>query len=75
MDATQEAYAAFIRREVQENANPYPTAIQAFRAGIDSERERIIALLEERGWPEHDDEVVICEPLDSVIALIKGENK
>ena len=49
--------------------------VAGVETGIDSERDRIIALLEERGYPEHDDEVVICEPLDSLIALIRGETK
>lgn len=45
MDWIQQAFSAFIRREVKENANPYPTAIESFRAGIDAERERVLSEL------------------------------
>lgn len=46
MDGIQQAFAEFVSHEVQENANPYPTAIQAFKAGIQHERKNIITALE-----------------------------
>ena len=47
MDTTQQAFAEFVSREVKENANPYPTAIQAFKAGIKAERARVLSELEQ----------------------------
>lgn len=43
MDEVQLAFSAFIR----EQGNPYPTPIEAFKAGIKAERARVLSELEQ----------------------------
>jgi len=42
----RERYAKFVQDEIRENSNPYPTGIQGFVAGVESETKRIIAMAE-----------------------------
>ena len=71
-------YADYVRAEIAKNANPYPTGVQAFQAGVVAERERIIALLETEmceAYGENCENNPHCTARNRVIALIKGENK
>lgn len=71
----RERYQKFVQKEIRENANPYPTSVQAFTAGVESEFARVLELLQdhvcpscERGELLHDS----CEALLADIALLRG---
>jgi hypothetical protein len=71
-------YADYVRAEIAQNANPYPTGVQAFQAGVVAERERILALLQAHICPscEQGDEVHgACSATLDDIALIKMESE
>lgn len=70
----RERYQKYIQAEIKENANPYPTGIQAFTAGVKSEFQRVLDVLQnhlcpscERGELLHDS----CEALLADIELLK----
>jgi Cu2+-containing amine oxidase len=74
----RERYQKFVQQEIRENANPYPTGIQGFTAGVKSEFQRVIDILHdhvcplcERGEYLHDS----CEGLLSSIDLLRTESK
>jgi len=74
----RERYAKFVQDEIRENSNPYPTGIQGFVAGVASEFQRVIDILQdhvcpscERGEYLHDS----CEGLLSSIDLLRTESK
>jgi len=77
----RERYQKFVQKEIRENANPYPTSVQSFNAGVESERERIIALLEGdiaicKEFDHEDntaDSKACCDEVRHCIGLIKGE--
>jgi hypothetical protein len=69
-------FSEWHRAQVAENANPYPTGVQGFRGGVEAERERILALLQdhvcpacERGEKLH----TACDGLLESIDLIVSE--
>jgi hypothetical protein len=71
-------YAKFVQDEIRENSNPYPTGIHCFAAGMASEFQRVIDILQdhvcpscERGEYLHDS----CEGLLSSIDLLRTESK
>jgi hypothetical protein len=70
----RERYQKYVQAEIKENANPYPTGIQAFTAGVESEFQRVLDVLQdhvcppcERGQFLHDS----CEALLADIELLK----
>ena len=70
----RERYQKFVQKEIRENANPYPTGIQGFTAGVESEFQRVLDVLQdhvcpscERGELLHDS----CEALLADIELLK----
>jgi Cu2+-containing amine oxidase len=74
----RERYAKFVQAEIRENANPYPTGIQGFVAGVASEFQRVIDILQdhvcpscERGEYLHES----CEGLLSSIDLLRTKSK
>jgi hypothetical protein len=83
-------FSEWHKAQVAENANPYPTGVQGFRGGVEAERERIIALLQDHVCPaceahykKYELQSILyveyphqsCEGLLGAIALIKGENE
>jgi len=42
----RERYAKFVQDEIRENSNPYPTGIQGFVAGVESERKMLYEQLQ-----------------------------
>jgi hypothetical protein len=69
-------FSEWHKAQVAENANPYPTGVQGFRGGVEAERARIIALLQdhvcpacERGEKLH----TACDGLLESIDLIVSE--
>jgi hypothetical protein len=69
-------FSEWHRAQVAENANPYPTGVQGFRGGVEAERARIIAVLQdhvcpacERGEKLH----TACDGLLETIDLIVSE--
>jgi hypothetical protein len=71
-------YADYVRAEIAKNANPYPTGVQAFQAGVVAERERILALLQAHICPSCEQGVdvhVSCSAIMDDIALIELESK
>jgi hypothetical protein len=71
-------YADYVRAEIAKNANPYPTGVQAFQAGVVAERERILALLQAHICPSCEQGVdvhVSCSAIMDDIALIEMESK
>lgn len=72
--ATQAMYSEFLRARVQQGESLFPTGIQGFTAGMNAERERIIAELEQgkRTLVFGPDKALV----DNIIKLInKGETK
>ena len=75
---SREMFSAWLKVQIAENANPYPTGVQAFQAGVVAERERILALLQAHICPscEQGDEVHgACSATLDDIALIKMESE
>ena len=77
---SREMFSAWLKIQIAENANPYPTGVQAFVAGVEAERARIIALLEARRYDlasclKDDDCAVRADAIDVCISDIKGENE
>jgi hypothetical protein len=71
-------YADYVRSEIAKNANPYPTGVQAFQAGVVAERERILALLQAHICPSCEQGVdvhVSCSAIMDDIALIELESQ
>ena len=71
-------YADYVRAEIAKNANPYPTGVQAFQAGVVAERERILALLQAHICPSCEQGVdvhVSCSAIMDDIALIELESQ
>jgi hypothetical protein len=71
-------YSDYVREQIAENANPYPTGVQGFRGGVEAERARIIALLQdhvcpacERGEKLH----TACDGLMETVELIEVESE
>jgi hypothetical protein len=71
-------FSAWLKIQIAENANPYPTGVQAFQAGVVAERERILALLQnhvcpacERGEKLH----TACDGLLETVELIGLESE
>jgi hypothetical protein len=71
-------FSEWHKAQVAENANPYPTGVQGFRGGVEAERARIVALLQdhvcpacERGEKLH----TACDGLLESIELIEGESE
>jgi hypothetical protein len=71
-------FSEWHKAQVAENANPYPTGVQGFCGGVEAERARIIAVLQdhvcpacERGEGLH----TACDGLLESIELIKGESE
>jgi hypothetical protein len=69
-------FSEWHRAQVAENANPYPTGVQGFHGGVEAERARIIALLQdhvcpacERGEKLH----TACDGLLETVELIVSE--
>jgi len=70
----RERYQKFVQAEIRENANPYPTGIQGFAAGVESEFQRVLDVLQahvcsscERGEKLH----ASCDALLENISLLK----
>jgi hypothetical protein len=70
-------FSEWHKAQVAENANPYPTGVQGFQGGVEAERARIIALLQdhvcpacERGEKLH----TACDGLLETIVLIEVES-
>jgi hypothetical protein len=71
-------FSEWHKTQVAENANPYPTGVQGFQGGVEAERARIIAVLQdhvcpacERGEKLH----TACDGLLESIELIEGESE
>ena len=71
---SREMFSAWLKVQIAENANPYPTGVQAFTAGVESEFQRVLDVLQdhvcpscERGELLHDS----CEALLADIELLK----
>ncbi len=71
-------FSEWHKAQVAENANPYPTGVQGFQGGVEAERARIIALLQdhvcpacERGEKLH----TACDGLLETIVLIEVESE
>ena len=71
-------FSEWHKTQVAENANPYPTGVQGFQGGVEAERARIIALLQdhvcpacERGEKLH----TACDALLETIVLIEVESE
>ena len=71
-------FSEWHKAQVAENANPYPTGVQGFRGGVEAERARIIAVLQdhvcpacERGEKLH----TACDGLLETIVLIEVESE
>jgi hypothetical protein len=69
-------FSEWHKTQVAENANPYPTGVQGFQGGVEAERARIIALLQdhvcpacERGEKLH----TACDGLLETVELIEVE--
>ena len=84
----RERYAKFVQDEIRENSNPYPTGIQGFVAGVASEFQRVIDILQDHVCPscethykKYELQSILyieyphqsCEGLLGAIALIKGD--
>jgi len=80
-------YSEYVREQIAENANPYPTGVQGFRGGVEAERARIIALLQdyvcpacEAHYKKYELQSILyveyphqsCEGLLGALALIDG---
>jgi hypothetical protein len=70
-------FSEWHKAQVAENANPYPTGVQGFQGGVEAERARIIAVLQdhvcpacERGEKLH----TSCDGLLETIVLIEVES-
>jgi len=71
-------YSDYVREQIAESANPYPTGVQGFRGGVEAERARIIALLE-----DYRESITVQSAssaggslaIKNAIALIKGESE
>jgi hypothetical protein len=70
-------FSEWHKAQVAENANPYPTGVQGFQGGVEAERARIIAVLQdhvcpacERGEKLH----TACDGLLETIELIEVES-
>jgi len=70
-------FSEWHKAQVAENANPYPTGVQGFQGGVEAERARIIAVLQdhvcpacERGEKLH----TACDGLLETIDLIEVES-
>jgi hypothetical protein len=68
-------YSDYVREQIAENANPYPTGVQGFRGGVEAERARIIALLENHLYSGAMWSLPYQSGVGDAIALIKGENE
>jgi hypothetical protein len=71
-------YSDYVREQIAESANPYPTGVQGFQGGVEAERARIIALLEARRYDlasclKDDDCAVRADAIEVCISDIKGE--
>ncbi len=71
-------FSEWHKAQVAENANPYPTGVQGFQGGVEAERARIIAVLQdhvcpacERGEKLH----TACDGLLETIELIEVESE
>jgi hypothetical protein len=71
-------FSEWHKAQVAENANPYPTGVQGFQGGVEAERARIIAVLQdhvcpacERGEKLH----TACDGLLETIVLIEAESE
>jgi len=71
-------FSEWHKAQIAESANPYPTGVQGFRGGVEAERARIIAVLQdhvcpacERGEKLH----TACDGLLESIELIEGESE
>jgi hypothetical protein len=71
-------FSEWHKAQVAENANPYPTGVQGFRGGVEAERARIVALLQdhvcpacERGEKLH----TACDGLMETVELIEAESE
>jgi hypothetical protein len=71
-------FSEWHKTQVAENANPYPTGVQGFQGGVEAERARIIALLQdhvcpacERGEKLH----TACDGLLETVELIEAESE
>lgn len=74
----RERYQKYVQAEIKENANPYPTGIQAFTAGVESEFQRVLDVLQDHVCPSceraeflHDS----CTGLLDCIDLLRKETK
>jgi hypothetical protein len=47
----RERYQKYVQAEIKENANPYPTGIQAFTAGVECESQRVLDVLQNHVCP------------------------
>lgn len=75
---SREMFSAWLKVQVAEFANPYPTGVQAFQAGVVAERERILALLQAHICPSCEQGVdvhVSCSAIMDDIALIELESQ
>jgi hypothetical protein len=70
-------FSEWHKAQVAENANPYPTGVQGFEGGVEAERARIIAVLQdhvcpacERGEKLH----AACDGLLETVELIEVES-
>jgi hypothetical protein len=70
-------FSEWHKAQVAENANPYPTGVQGFQGGVEAERARIVALLQdhvcpacERGEKLH----TACDGLLETVELIEVES-
>jgi hypothetical protein len=71
-------FSEWHKTQVAENANPYPTGVQGFQGGVEAERARIIAVLQdhvcpacERGEKLH----TACDGLMETVELIEAESE
>ena len=70
----RKSFADWYKNQVANNVTPY-SGLQGFSAGVEAERERIIALLDSLKC-DCDGECGMVEiPFTSLASLIKGENE
>jgi hypothetical protein len=67
----REHYRKFVQKEIRENANPYPTGIQAFTAGVEYEFQRVLDVLQDRVCSSCEHGELLHEWCEAVLADIE----
>jgi hypothetical protein len=68
-------YSDYVREQIAESANSYPTGVQGFRGGVEAERARIIALLESLKCACDGECGMVEAPFTVLRELIEGGNE